>query len=157
MAFEGNLGRIGFLTLSTLDDARRSSITGTTQNGPNGSAQFFWVYMSTVNALQVRLGSSLITPSTLTPVLGILQNTPGPGQAADIAFIGVSKALAGSTTITFGALIQPSSAPVGQSGQVVLYATGNGPPIGFSLETPTSTGQVISVALFGFAHGGFST
>ena len=157
MAEQDPLIRIGWLTLSTLDDARRSSITGTTLNGPNGSGQFYWVYGSTLNSLQVRIGSSLITPSSLAPVLGILQNTPGPGEAADIGIFGVSKMIAGSTAMAMGTLIQASSAPVGQAGQVVPYVQGNGPPIGFALENPTSTGAVFTAALYGWSHGGFST
>jgi hypothetical protein len=154
MAFEGNLGHIGYLTLSTANDARRSSITGTTLNGPNGSGQFYWVYMSTANDLQVSLGSSLFTPSTLSPIVGILQNTPGPGQAADFAFIGVSKAIAGTTTIVRGGQIQASSTA---GGYVTPYLQGNGSPLGFALESPGTVGQVFSLALYGFAHGGYST
>src|SRR6266576_4608379 len=149
MAVQSPLFEIGWLTLSTLDDARRASITGTTLNGPNGSGQFYWVYTSTVTGAdrQVRLGSSNITPSTVVQVLGILQNAPGPGEAADIGFIGVTKAIAGTTSIVNGTLLQVSSAPVGQAGQVVPFALGNGPTIGYALEAPTSTGAIFSIFL----------
>jgi hypothetical protein len=157
MSVQDPLLHLGYLTLSTLYDARRSSITGTTLLGPNGSAQFYPVYMSTVSDLVVTISTSTsapITPSTLTGFIGILQNTPGPGQAADIGIFGVSKMLAGSTTILKGNLIQPSSV-VG--GEMVLYAQGNGMPVGFALESPTTAGQVFAAALFGYGHGGFST
>jgi hypothetical protein len=146
MALESPLLHLGWLTLSTLDDARRSSITGTTNNGPNGSGQFYWVYTSTINSLQVRLGSSVAALSTAVQCVGILQNTPGPGEAADVGFVGVTKAIAGSTVITMGTQVAPSSAPVGQAGELVPWLAGaNGPPIGYSLENPTSTGAVFTI------------
>ncbi len=147
MSVEQFWGRIGWLTLSTLDDARRASITGTTQNGPNGSAQFYWVYTSTVAGAdrQVRLGSSNATISTVCQIVGILQNTPGPGEACDIVCMGVSKVIAGSTLVTMGTALQASSAPVGQAGMVNAYQTAaTGSPIGFALETPASTGAIYS-------------
>lgn len=149
---------VGWLTLSTLDDARRSSITGTTLNGPNGSGQFYWVYGSSLNALQVRLGSSNVTPSPTQNVLGILQNTPGPGDPCDICMLGVSKVIAGSTSIVPFQSIQQSSAPTaGLSGLVVPYSTtaGNGAALGFALEAPTSTGAVFTA--FINVTGGRST
>lgn len=151
MAVESPLLHLGWMTLSTLDDARRSSITGTTLNGPNGSGQFFWVYTSTINGLQVRLGSTAIAGnvgSSLTQCLGILQNTPGPGEAADIGFLGVSKVIAASTSITNGVTLAPSSG-ANQQGQVTVWQSGsNGPPIGYALETPTSSGAIFSAMIF---------
>lgn len=149
MAEQDPLLHLGWLTLSTSDDARRSSITGTTLNGPNGSAQFYWVYTSTTNSLQIRLGSSNITLSSAAICMGILQNTPGPGEAADIGFLGISKVIAGSTLITMGTLLAPSSAPTGQGGELVPYSTsgGNSAPIGYALEAPTSTGAVFSAMI----------
>jgi len=140
-------------TLSTSYDARRSSITGTTLNGPNGSAQFFPVFISTVNANQVTLSTGGTTPSTFCQFLGILQNTPGPGDAADVGFFGVTKAIAAST-FPAGTLLQPSSTT---AGQVTTYLQGNGPPIGFAIDTVTSTGTVFTMGLFGWGHGGYST
>lgn len=149
MANEQFWGRVGWLTLSTLDDARRSSITGTTLNGPNGSGQFFPVYTSTVAGAdrQVRLGSTAVTGSSAVQWVGVLQNTPGPGEAADILVMGVSKVVAGSTSITNGTLLMPSSATA--SLMVPWVSGANGPPVGYALETPTSTGAVIS-AMVGF-------
>lgn len=146
MANEQIWGRVGWLTLSTLDDARRSSITGTTLVGPNGSGQFFWVYTSTLNSLQVRLGSTIFGQSTLCQVIGILQNTPGPGDPADICIMGVSKVIAGSTAITMGTLLQQSTG-TSVAGQVVPFTTGDGPPIGYALEQPTSTGAVFTAMI----------
>lgn len=118
--------------LSTTQDARRSSITGTTLLGPNGSGQFLGVVMSTV-ARTVLLASSTagVSGSTLNqPYYGIMQNTPGPGLAADIGIFGISKMVAG-LAINPGQLLQFSSTA---AGVVTPYLGGNGRPIGFSLE-----------------------
>jgi hypothetical protein len=138
--------RTSLWTLSTLDDARRASITGTTLNGPNGSGQFYWMYTSTVTGanLQARLGSSNITPSSVAQTIGILQNTPGPGEACDICWAGYSKVIAGTTSIVVGTLLQGSSAPTGQGGEVVGFNFGNGPAIGWAAEAPTSTGALFT-------------
>ena len=138
--------RLGWMTLSTLDDARRSAITGSTINGPNGSGQFYWVYMSTLADFVFRLGSTVnaLTPSSLTPVVGILQDTPGPGLAGSVCVFGVTKAIAGSTTIARGTALQVSST---LGGSLVPALTGNGPPIGYALETPTALQQIFAVML----------
>jgi hypothetical protein len=141
-------GRLSLYSLSTADDARRSSITGTTLSGPNGSGQFNWVYTSTTKDFQARLASTLFAQSTLVQVIGILQNTPGPGEACDIGYVGVSKVIAGSTSITNGTLLQQASTLAGiASGQVMPWQTGSGPPIGYALETPTSSGAVFSAMI----------
>jgi hypothetical protein len=143
----------GQTTLSTAADARRSSITGTTLNGPNGSAQFYPVVLSTTVARTVALASTA-PGTTPTQIYGVLQNTPGPGQAADVGFLGVSKVIAGSTSITFGSLISPSSTIPGTFG---TWATGQVYlPSGVSLENPTSTGAVITAMLFNGRMGGSS-
>lgn len=136
--------RLGWLTLSTTNDARRSSITGTTLNGPNGSAQFYWVYTSSTCAnFQVFLGSSAIEPSTAITVVGILQDTPAPGMACSICTYGVTKAISGSTSLAVGGLLQVSST---SGGQVTPYVTGNnGRAYGYALEAPTTVGQVFSI------------
>jgi hypothetical protein len=142
--------------LSTANDARRSSITGTTLNGPNGSAQYFPVFLSTSVARTVVLGTTLLgaAGSTVEAFYGILQNTPGPGQAADVGIFGISKAIAGTTTIVFGGPLQTSStAP----GYLVPWAGGNGPKIGIAIEVPTGVGQVFTMALYGFGAGPGST
>ena len=152
---ETDIGKIsvGQEAVSTAYDARRSSITGTTLNGPNGSAQFYPVFMSTTNDLQVTLSTGGTTPSTFAPILGILQNTPAAGGVADVAIFGISKMLAGSTFVR-GTLLQPSSTT---AGVVTTYLQGNGAPIGIALETVSSTGAVFTGALFAWSHGGYST
>lgn len=145
MAVESPLLHLGWLTISTSQDARRSSITGTTLNGPNGSAQFSPMFTSTVTSLVAAFTTSAIIPSSIgASFIGILQNTPGPGQVADIGFIGPSKAIAGAT-FAVGAWLQPSSST---GTYVVQWAVGAGQRIGYALETVTSAGQVFSMMLF---------
>jgi hypothetical protein len=153
MATESPLLHDTHFTLSTTYDARRASITGTTLNGPNGSAQFFPVFASTTNDLQVTLSTGGTIASTNITCVGILQNTPGPGEAADVGIFGVTKAIAGSTFVR-GQLLSPSGSI---AGGVTTYSTGNGPPIGFAMESVTSTGTVFTMGLFGWAQGGHST
>lgn len=144
------------MTLSTASDARRSSITGTTLNGPNGSAQFYPVYISTANDRQVVPASTVVGAggSTVYALYGILQNTPGPGQAADVGIFGVTKMIAGSTLIVRGTQLQTSSTV---AGYVAPWAAGNGAKIGVALESPGAVGAVFTAALYGFTQGGGST
>jgi hypothetical protein len=157
MATESPLLHDGSQTvLSTTNDARRSSISGTTLLGPNGSGQFLGVVMSTV-ARTVLLISSTggVSGSTLNqPYYGILQNAPGPGGAADIGFFGISKVVAGLATITQGNLLQFSSTA---AGVVTPYLGGNGRAIGFAVEAAATVGAVFTAALYGFANFGGST
>jgi hypothetical protein len=138
-------------TLSTAFDARRSSITGSTLPGPNGSGQFLLVALSTQADRQVRLTS---TSTADLQAYGILQGTPGPGQAADVGIFGISKAVAGTTTIVDGSRLGISST---LAGAVNLWSTGAGTPVGRSLEAVSAVGQVITIALGGFASLGAST
>jgi hypothetical protein len=117
-------------TLSTSYDARRSSISGTTNNGPNGSMQFLAFALSTINGRQVVPCSTLFGASTAEIFYGILQNTPAPGTAADIGIFGITKAVAGST-ISAGIPLQTSST---SAGMVVPWASGNGRQISVALE-----------------------
>ena len=139
-------------TLSTANDARRSSITGTTLSGPNGSAQFYWVTEST-SVDRTVLFASTAPGSTPAYPYGVLQNTPQPGGAAAIGFLGVSKLIAGTTTIVRGSQISPSSTVSGltspwATGQVYLRC-------GIALETPTAVGQGFTAMIYG-PQGGSS-
>lgn len=129
--------------LSTGFDARNSTLTGTTLSGPNGSGQFLCVTVTasrTVSIASSTAGASFATQ----PFYGILQNKPRAGEAADVGIFGVSKVVAGSTSILAGSVLMPSTI---NGGQVDLWATGKGPRIGVALENPTSTGQVITAAI----------
>ena len=63
--------------------------------GPNNSGQFLAVKLTA--SRQVNLANT-----GGEAVLGILQNTPAQGQAADIGFVGVSKAVVGAAVAAGG-------------------------------------------------------
>ena len=154
MAIESPFLDIGWIYLSTSNDARRSAISGTTLLGPGGSAQYLAVVQSTV-AFYCQLGTSTsaVSGSTLgLPYLGILQNTPGPGQAADVRIIGTSKVVAG-LTVTPGQLLSLSSTA---AGVVIPFASGAGRAIGIAAEG-ASTGAVFTAHLSPYANFGGSS
>lgn len=150
MATESPLIHDGAQTvLSTANDARRSSITGSTLAGPNGSGQFLCMALSTLTDRVVNFTSTASTApgQGINTPYGVLQNTPGPAQVADVAIFGISKVVAGSTNFARGAIIAPSSL---FAGTVAAFSTANLSynPIGLALETPTSTGSVITAYIF---------
>lgn len=123
-------------------DARNSSVTGTTLSGPNGSAQFLAVKMSTV-ALTVSL-----TTGSGERMMGLLQNKPSTGIAADVGYQGFSKAVAGAT-ITPGVELMVSSTAAG----TLIPATTGLYAIGRSING-AAVGEVFDAYLFG--NGGSS-
>lgn len=143
MAVEGPGINLGYCVASF--DGRNSTYTGTTHFGPNGSAQFLAVKMSSTADLTVSLKAS----STERGV-GVLQNKPTTGIAADVRFIGVTKAIAGTTTITNGMAVI-----FGSSGVALPFSTASGGfAEGQALEAPATAGQVFSVLLSGPPAGG---
>ncbi len=148
MATESPLIHDGSQTvLSTANDARRSSITGATLAGPNGSGQFLCVALSTTVDRTVTIASTAPAGGQIlgnrAAAYGVLQNTPGPGQAADVGLYGISKVVAGTTTIGRGGAITPSSTSSGTVSAASTTTLQYG-PIGFALESPSAVGAVIS-------------
>ena len=156
MATESPLIRDGAQnTLSTLQDARNSTLTGTTLAGPNGSGQYLVVTLSTTNvARTVTIASTLAgaaAGSTLAAVYGVLQNKPRGGEAADVGIFGVTKVVSGSSSIVAGSVLGISST---LSGVVVPLSTGvTGQRVGMALEATTAAGAVFTMALYGFGAG----
>ncbi len=145
--------------LSTTQDARRTSITGSTMGGPNGSGQFLCVVQSTTNDRTVLIASTAPSANVgLNAIYGILQNTPGPGQAADVGIFGISKAVVASTAFVRGDPLGCSSALLGNAatlgGGVQKFSTASLTynPIGYALETPSTVSQVITIFLNPSAH-----
>jgi len=142
MAVEAILQRVGFCVAGA--DFRDSTLTGTTHAGPNGSAQFMAVQLSTVTDLTVNL-----TTANGARVFGILQNKPSTGIAADVAVFGVSKCVAGSTFGPGVDLMSDSSGCL-----IPLVASTAVLKFGRSLETVSAVGQVFSAVIFGAAVPG---
>lgn len=128
MAVEGPGWELGFLTAS-------ADLSGS-GNGANSTNQFLAVDLSgslTVN-LQTTGGGKM---------LGVLQNTPANGQAADIRTHGFSKAVAGAA-ITAGAEVM-----VNASAQFVTWASGSqNAKVGRCLETVSGSGQVFLMEVY---------
>lgn len=143
MATEGPLFKDGAQTISGFD-GRNSTLSGTTRAGPNGSAQFCAVVLSTTVDRTVNL------PSTVAgqfKAYGILQNKPSTGIAADVCIFGISKAIAGTTTIAAGTDLMLSST---SAGTLVAFSSAAGQtPCARSLEAATTVGALFTVALYG--------
>ena len=124
-------------------DARNSSITGTTLNGPNGSGQFLVVGLSTTVDRTV----NLTTLAGMRPY-GVLQNKPSTGLAADVGIMGITKAIAGAA-ITRGSEVMTSTL----GGMLIAYSSAaNQYSCGRALES-ASSGQVFTCAWYSFGAG----
>lgn len=146
MSIEAILQRFSFLSTG---DYRDSTITGTTRMGPNGSAQFLAMRMSTLASLDQSVG---LTTADGQPAVGILQNKPSTGAAADVAIFGVSKVVAGTTTISYGIDLMADT-----SGCMIAYSSAAGKAkVGRAMNTPTAIGEVFSALLYGAGNGGGS-
>jgi hypothetical protein len=83
--------------------------------GPNGSGQFLAVKLSSAADRSILLATS----PTTSDVYGILQNKPKLGDAGDVCYSGISKAVYGGTVVAGNLLT------VDASGRLVAAATGN--------------------------------
>ena len=142
MTVQTDFLRVGFLVSD--NDFRNSTITGTTWQGPNGSGQFLPMRVSTANTLAF----TLCTTSTIRS-LGILQNTPSTGIAGDINILGVSKVVAGSTSITLGQELMIGSS----SGTLIAFTTTSNYSVGRALEVPSAVGALFAAFIYG--SGGY--
>lgn len=150
MATESPLIHDGAQTVAGFD-GRNSSITGTTLAGPNGSAQFLAVTLSTSSSRTVAIPSS--GGSTGAAIYGILQNKPSTGIAADVGIFGISKMVSGSTAIASGQDLMVSATA---GGVLIPYSSTVGAGvarIARSLETATAVGQVFTGFVYGIGIG----
>lgn len=126
-------------------DFRRSSITGSTLFGPNGSGQFLAVRLSTATPRTVN-----ISTASGQSAYGILQNAPALGDAAAVGVFGVSKCVGGSSAIDPGMDLMVTS-----SGALIPYSSAAGvAKFGKSIEPCTAVGNVFSAFIYGVAGGG---
>jgi hypothetical protein len=130
-------------------DYRNSTFTGTTLSGVSGSGQFLLVNMTT-SAFTIQTSSA---GSTLRQ-LGVLQNKPSTGLAADVKIFGVSKVVLGSTvsigSVAVGQLVGISSVT---TGAVSVASSTTAFPVGVALEAASTAGTIFSVMLFGAGAG----
>jgi hypothetical protein len=153
MSVETGFLDIGFLVSD--NDMRNSTITGTTQGGPNGSGQFLFVKPSTANTFAV----SISTSSTV-PFMGVMQNKPSTGIGADVKVFGISKVVLGSTVtlpvVGTRIMISSNAGNTSLAGTVSAFSSTAGFAVGVCLENPTTLNQVFSALLYGPAGQGSS-
>lgn len=123
-------------------DARNSTNSGTTRGGPNGSGQFLGVKLSTAVDLTVNL-----TTASGERIIGVLQNKPSTGLAADVGFSGMTKAVAGASIDPGAEVMVSSTAP----GTFIPATTGLYAP-GRALQAAV-VGQVFDLWLYGNGGG----
>lgn len=87
------------------------------------------------SALTVDVASNAVSAAAAQMPIGVLQNNPNTGEAATVAYQGLSKVVGGGT-VTAGALITTNS-----SGQVVDAASGD-ITIGRAMQTLATAGHV---------------
>ena len=106
-------------------------------SGPQGSGQFMAVVVNSTGR------TTAIASAIGQQIYGILQNKPTSGQAADVGFIGISKANAGGT-IAAGAILMTNA-----SGQLIAWTAGSGyAQVGQALEAAVS-GQIFTAYIWG--------
>lgn len=86
-------------------------------------------------------GEVISATATTDLIIGIVQNDPAAGEAAEVAALGVCKAVAGTSTITRGEALSANS-----TGVIDAVA---GKVIGVALNAPSAKGNIISVLLTG--------
>lgn len=124
-------------------DARNSSITGTTRAGPSGSGQFLAVQLSTTVGLTVNIYGSTASGAK---IMGILQNKPSTGIAADVGYAGFTKAVAGAAIDPGQELMASSTA----AGTLVAFSSGAGVySVGRNVGAAAAVGEVFSAYLYG--------
>jgi hypothetical protein len=100
--------------------------------------------LRTSQFLAVRITGSrtvgLISASTQVPI-GILQNKPNTGEAAEVAISGKVKAIAGAA-ITAGAEVM-----VNASGQVITAATTGNRAFGVAVSTAAGANELVEILL----------
>jgi len=80
------------------------------------------------------------SPATETQLLGLLQNDPADGEAADVAVLGVAKGICESTAIAYGEAVTTNS-----TGELQKTTSDNDHIIGIALEASSAVGDIIRV------------
>lgn len=115
-------------------------IPGFTAVSTLASSQYYIVQLAST-AGQVKLATS-----GTSKIVGVVQNDPAAGEAANIAFAGVFK-VAAETSVAIGDFITSSS-----TGRAKTTTTGGNSIIGKALDASSSAGDIIrcvSVACMG--------
>ena len=112
------------------------TIPGVVATGDLSSYQYYVVkHASTAGACKVA------TTAATDTLMGILQNDPTSGQAAEVAYTGIAYALA-EASVTAGSAVTTSS-----TGRVKTTTTDLDQIVGFALAASSSAGDKIPVQL----------
>ena len=115
------------------------TIPGLVATGDLSSSQYLVVKASsTAGAVKVA------TTKATDLALGILQNDPASGEAAEVAYNGICKAI-GAASISFGSKLSFNS-----TGQVVATTTDKDEVVGIALAATSQAGDIIPVMLSRF-------
>ena len=123
-------------------DSRGLQITGLLAGANLSAKQYYWVKAAST------AGEVVAVSATTDVAIGILQNAPEDGQAADVQSVGVSKLVAGSTAVTFGALVGWNA-----EGQANVRTQTGSRYAAQALEASSADGDIITVSLVGFSRG----
>ena len=117
---------------------RYETIPGLTANADLSTHQFKVVSLqSTAGVCQLAATSIIVSK-----VVGVLQNNPKSGDAAEVAYSGIAKAIAGTSTIVVGSLLT-----VNTTSRVVGTTTDNTQVVGKALAASSAIGDIIPVLL----------
>lgn len=115
------------------------TIPGLVATGNLASSQYK-VVIAASTAGAVKVGATAASDA----ILGILQNDPASGEAAEVACVGICKALA-ETSVTYGCKLTVSS-----TGRVKATTTDKDEAIGIALKASSAAGDIIPVLLSRF-------
>lgn len=110
------------------------TIPGLVATGDLSSYQYYLVKLAST------AGACKVSAATTDYTIGVLQNDPGDGEAAEVAAIGIVKAKAGAAT-TAGVFQMANS-----TGYVTDVNT-TGRIVAFALEASATAGSIIRVVL----------
>lgn len=111
----------------------------------NPSKQYFAVDVIPATGTGV-VGPAAVTLASVSgqAIMGILQNNPQLAESAQVMVHGVTKAVVGASITSIGTILATNAA-----GQLVPALSGNF-GVGKSLQAGVSSGQIISVLLYGY-------
>ena len=128
MATEGPLLHDGSQCVAAANYSNSAGLSG-----PSGSGQFLAVVLTSAGR------TVAVASSAGAQCYGILQNKPTSGAAADVGFLGPTKAVAGGT-IAAGAPVMTNA-----SGAIVAWTAGSAyAQIGYAIEAAAS-GQIFTM------------
>lgn len=121
------------------------TIPGLTANSTGlATSQFLAVKLAST-AGQVVLAGALNTTTVAATYVGILQNAPGAGEEAEVAFSGICKMMVATSTIAIADRIGVNSTSKGTD----AGATDNGAFVARALQASSAANDIITVDLAG--------